>query len=331
MGTERPRMRDVAAAAGVSLKTVSRVVNQEAGVHESTAARVREAIAKMGFQRNELARSLRPGQKSSTIGLVIEDLSNPFYSRIAKGVEDCARERGYLVLSGSSEEDPDRERELITAFAGRRVDGLLVIPAGGDHNYVNELNSTPVVLIDRPAQGLKADLIVLDNAGGAREATQYLLARGHRRIAVIGNARGVYTAAERFRGYREALEKAGVKFDPALAPEGGPPDVDETEAATLEMLAQRRPATAIFALNNRATIGAIRALQSTGQRMDVVGFDDFELADMLSMPLTVVRHDPAQMGRQAAELLFSRIAGNKRPAVRRTLPVELVVRGQREA
>ena len=329
--TNRPRMRDVASAAGVSLKTVSRVVNHEAGVHESTAARVREAIDRMGFQRNEIARSLRPGQKSSTIGLVIEDVSNPFYSRIAKGVEDVARERGYLVLSGSSDEDPDRERALITAFAGRRVDGLLVIPAGGDHGYFSELDSTPVVLIDRPAPGLKADLIVLDNAGGARTATDYLLGRGHRRIAVLGNTTGVYTAAERLRGHREALEKAGVHFDAALAPEGGPPDVDETEATTRRMLAQRRPATAIFALNNRATIGAIRALQAAGQRLDVVGFDDFELADLLSMPLMVVRHDPAQMGREAAELLFSRIDGNKRPAVLRMLPVELVARGMIEA
>src|SRR5690349_2630169 len=177
--TTRPTMRDVAELAGVSLKTVSRVINDEPGVAAATAERVSAAIAELGFQRNDLARSLRQGVTSSTLGLLIGDVANPFYSAIAQAVEAAARERGYMLITASCEEDPARERELVGALLRRRVDALLLVPAGPEHAYLGD--GTPVVFLDRPPAGLEADCVLLDNLGGARIAVEHLLAHGHER------------------------------------------------------------------------------------------------------------------------------------------------------
>src|SRR3954468_21936091 len=173
--TTRPTMRDVALAAGVSLKTVSRVINDEPGVASATADRVAAAISELGFQRNDLARSLRQGRSSSTLGLVIEDVANPFYSAIAQAVEAEARDHGYMLITASCEEDPARERELVQALLRRRVDALLLVPASRDHEYLAR-NEIPVVFLDRPPTGLDADCVLLDNLGGARSAVEHLLA-----------------------------------------------------------------------------------------------------------------------------------------------------------
>ena len=197
-------MRDVAQTAGVSLKTVSRVINEEAGVAAGTAARVSEAVAELGFERNDLARSLRHGHSSATLGLVIEDLSNPFYSAVALAVELAARDRGFLLITASAREDAERERELVTALLRRRVDALLMVPAGPDHRYVT--GSTRTVFLDRPARGIAADTVLLDNRGGARRAVEHLIETGHTRIACLTDAAGLYTAQERLAGPTPAVE-----------------------------------------------------------------------------------------------------------------------------
>ena len=214
-------MRDVAALAGVSLKTVSRVINEEPGVADATTRRVGEAISELGFRRNDLARSLRQGRTSSTLGLVIEDVANPFYSAIAQAVEAAARARGFMLITASCEEDPRRERELVEALLRRRVDALLLVPASRDHGYLEPARSegTPVVFVDRPPAGLDADVVLLDNLGGARSAVEHLLAHGHRRIAMVADPGELYTAAERLTGYREALEAAGIPVREELGPD----------------------------------------------------------------------------------------------------------------
>src|SRR5215218_8236918 len=159
-------MRDVAVLAGVSLKTVSRVINEEPGVATATAERVEAAIAELRFQRNDLARSLRQGVTSSTLGLVIEDVANPFYSAIAQAVESEARERGYMLITASCEEDPEREQQLVQALLRRRVDALLLVPATADHSYLAR-DQIPIVFLDRPPRNLDADCVLLDNLGGA--------------------------------------------------------------------------------------------------------------------------------------------------------------------
>ncbi len=324
----RPRstMRDVARAAGVSLKTVSRVVNEERGVGAEAAARVKKAIESLGYRPNDMARNLRRRQRSSSLGLIIEDIRNPFYSAIARAVEEVAQARRQQVILGNSNEDPRSERALVGAFLERRVSGLLLVPAGRDHRYLEiELaQGMPVVFMDRPPGNIEADVVLLDNAGGARLAAEHLVGQGHRRIGVVGDPGTIYTIGKRVDGFREALADAGVPLDESLL-RLGVRDVLEAETATRELLSQPDPPTAIFATNNRASVGALRAMRHPGARVALVGFDDFELADLLSV--TVVRHNPLEMGRRAAELLFARLAGDDRGPQTVVLPTELVVRG----
>ena len=323
-------MRDVAEKAGVSLKTVSRVINAEAGVAAATAERVGEAISALGFQRNDLARSLRHGLSSATLGLVIEDVANPFYSAVAQAVETAARARGFLLITASAREDAERERELVGALVGRRVDALLIVPAGPDQRYVEAMRGrTAFVYIDRPPGGFEADTVLLDDAGGARAAIEHLLAAGHRRIACVADRTEVYTARERVAGYEAALDAAGIALDPELIRPGSP-DASHAETVVSELLAlppDRRP-TAVFTANNRNTIGALHALAGRESKLALVGFDDFELADLLG--ITVVQADAAQLGARAAELAFARLDGDERPPQRLTIPTRLVPRGSGE-
>ena len=326
-------MRDVAGQAGVSLKTVSRVINGEPGVARATSERVADAVAALGFQRNDIARNLRRGRSTATLGLIIEDVANPFYSLVAQAVEAAAGARGFLLITGSCEEDPARERALATALLRRRVDAMLIVPAGDDHRYlVDELGTgTPAVFLDRPPVGIEADAVLFDDAAGARRAVEHLVAHGHRRIACLADAAGVHTARERRAGYAEALAAAGLAPDRALVPPGQH-DAGAAEAAARELLAlapARRP-TALFCANNRNTVGALRALRDRPEPMALVGFDDFELAELLPVPVTVVRSDPHRLGATAAELAFDRLDGDDRPAQRIVLPVELVPRGSGE-
>jgi LacI family transcriptional regulator len=319
-------MRDVAHQAGVSLKTVSRVINAEAGVTLATAAKVTDAIDELGFERNDLARSLRQGRSSSTLGLVIEDVANPFYSAVAQAVEAAARDRGFLLITASALEDADRERELIGALLRRRVDALLIVPAGPDHRYISDTART--VFLDRPPQGIAADTVLLDNLGGARRAVEHLIAHGHTRIGCVADSAELYTMRERLAGYREALRAAGIEEDPTLVMTGNhDAAAAQTAAGQLLDLPDKRRPTALFAANNRNTVGVLHAL--AGERpVALVGFDDFELADLLGT--TVIRADPWRLGEQAAALAFARLDGDDRPPLEITVPTELIARGSGE-
>jgi LacI family transcriptional regulator len=326
-------MRDVAGRAGVSLKTVSRVINGESGVAAETSTRVTEAIAALGFQRNDLARSLRHGRSSATLGLIIEDVANPFYSTVVEAVETAARARGFLLITGSCEEDPARERDLATALLRRRVDAMLIVPTDSDHGYLVPAlgGGTPMVFLDRPPAGIDADCVLFDDRDGARRAVEHLIAHGHRRIACLSDAEAVYTARERRVGYRCALAEAGIEPDPELAPTGQH-DAGAAEVVAGELLSlppERRP-TALFCANNRNTVGALRALRAHRQRAALVGFDDFELADLLAVPVTVVRSDPYSLGEAAARLAFARLDGDDGLAKRIIVPTELIARGSGE-
>jgi len=325
----RPTMPDVARLAGVSIKTVSRVVNEEPNVSPETTQRVLEAVAALGFRRNDLARNLRAGLSSATVGLVIEDLSNPFYGSVAKGVEEVARGHSAMVITVSSEEDGSREQELVSALAQRRVDGLLVVPSSQDHRYLEpELAmGTPVVFLDRPAARIKTDLVVFDNMGGAKSGVDHLLGLKHRRIAVLGPDPSIYTIKQRFDGFTVAMAEAGVKVDERLValdcvdPEGA-------ARAARRMLALPRPPTAFFALNNRMAVGVVRTVIEARADVAIVGFDDFELADVMPVPMTVIATDPVEMGRRGCELLFDRLTHRSTAKQRRlVVPTLLVTRG----
>ena len=334
MTGRRPTMKDVASLAGVSLATVSRVINGNEDVRPDLAARVRDAVGVLGYRRDLTASTLRRTDRiSSTIGLIIEDVSNPFFTAVHRGVEEVARANGVLTFAASSDEEPLRERELADAFAARGVDGLIVVPCSGDQGYlVRERDSgTPLVFADRPPRFLDADAVVADNAGGARAGVEHLIHAGHRRIGFLGDRPTVFTAVERRRGYREALALAGIERDTALE-RLGLSDSDSAESAVEELLSAPEPPTALFTAQNLITIGAIRALRTRGaqHRIAVVGFDDVTLADMVEPGITVVMQDPYALGRRAAELLFSRLDGFKGDSRLDVLPTQLVARGSGE-
>lgn len=331
----RPTMRDVALAAGVSLKTVSRVLNGEPGVIGTTAQRVRAAVTDLGFTRNDIAAGLRRrGQATASLGLVIEDVANPFYSVLTRAVEAAARERGFLLFAGSSAADPKQERSLVQAFCARRVDGLIIVPAGTagtDQAYLAAeiALGTAVVFADRAPSNIEADAVVVANVDGARAGVSHLVAQGHRRIAFIGDAAGISTAVERLQGYRDALAQHGIRVDKTLIRLGSH-DADAAEHAVRALLSLRNPPTAVFTGNNLLTVGAYRALRAHRRPVALVGFDDFDLADLLDPPVTVIAHDAAALGRACAGLLFARLDEPNHPPQIVTLPTNLIVRGSGE-
>nr|WP_307844394.1 LacI family DNA-binding transcriptional regulator [Actinospica acidithermotolerans] len=331
MRSGRATMNDVAARAGVSLKTVSRVVNGEPGVLPATAERVSRAIADLGFRRNDSARQLRTG-RAAGIGLILEDVSDPFYSVLTRAVEQVVRDNDCLLLTGSCDDDPDREQELAMALCERRVDGLVMVPAATDHSYLaHEIRAgVPVVFVDRPPINLAADVVLADNVGGARDGVRHLINNGHRRIAYLGDDLAIFTARERLTGYRSALAGAGIPQDESLVVMGRAEPV-AVRAALDRLLSQPNAATALFCGNNRLTTVVLRELAGRVDRPALVGFDDFELADLISPGLTVVAQDPAGLGRVAATLLFDRLAGLSDAPRRVVLPTVLIPRGSGEA
>jgi LacI family transcriptional regulator len=323
-------MVDVAREAGVSLKTVSRVINGEPGVKPATTEKVLKASTSLRYERNDLAASLRHGTRSHTLGLVIEDVVNPFYSAVAQAVEESARARSSLLITASAREDPARERELVSALLRRRVDALVIVPAGPDHRYIADAGfDTRTVFLDRPPAKTKADTVLMENRPGAERGVAHLLAHGHTRVAFVGDDSRLYTARERLAGYRRALATAGLNVSPDLVAVGNSTsDAAKQAVAGLLALAPGRRPTAIFTANNRCTVGALHALGARRRRIALVGFDDFELADLLEV--TVVRTDPYRIGQVGAELAFARIDGDARSPQRVVIPAELVQRGSGE-
>lgn len=328
----RPTMREVAQAAGVSLMTVSRVVNGQPGVQPETAARVELAIRRLGYQRNNAARQLRRGgEPTQTIGVLVDDLANPFFAALARAVEDAARERGYVVLIGSSNDSLRREREVISAFCARQVDGLLVVPVAGSHRFLRDQLAlgTKVVCADRPADGMAVDTVLVDNRQAARQAVRHLLDQGHRRIGYLGDREDIWTIWERYAGFLAAFEDLGLVPEPALI-RHGLRDRASAAAAAGALGRLHDPPTALFASNNVTTMGAVDALYGQAGAMALVGFDEFALADKLVPPVTVVAQDPVAIGATAAQLLFSRIAGDTSPPREVMLLTRLVPRGSGE-
>ncbi len=324
-------MVDVARHAGVSLKTVSRVVNNEPAVAAPLVDRVLAAIAELGFRRNDIARNLRSGQVSATVGLLIEEIANPFYATIASVAADIAAGHETLLITASSEEDAERERTLLLDLCQRRVDGLLVVPAGRDHGYLRrEVEmGMPVVFLDRPPGELRADTVLLDNRGGAQAGMARLLRDGHTRVGVLIDSLAVYTMRERVAGVRAARHDAGIGPDEAMVRDHVKTP-DDAAGAVAELLDGADPPTAFFCGNNRITVGALQELWRRGRdEVGLVGFDDFELSHLMPRPVTVIAYDTVELARTATELLFRRIAGHRARPVTMVLPTRLVDSGIR--
>jgi LacI family transcriptional regulator len=323
-------MRDVAQAAGVSTMTVSRVINGQPGVLPETAEKVERAIRRLGYQRNDTARQLRrSGQPTQIIGLLVDDLTNPFYGALTKAVEDAARRRHYVVLIGSSQDSLQREREVVGAFCARQVDGLILVPVAGSHRFLASqlAQGTKVVCVDRPTTGLDVDRVLVDNRRAAHGAVRHLLDLGHRRVAFLGDREDVWTISERYIGFCAAFSDLGLRPDERLV-RRGLRSRDQAATAVAELMALPDPPTALFTSNDLTTMGAIDSGACSSAAL--VGFDDFALADKLNPPVTVVAQDPAAMGATAAELLFARIAGDTSPPRELILSTRMVTRGSGE-
>ncbi|KAB8157885.1 LacI family DNA-binding transcriptional regulator [Streptomyces sp. 3MP-14] len=326
----RPTLRDVAQRAGVSAMTVTRVLREDSRVSAATRERVLASVAELGYRPNTVARSLRLGRGSGLVGLVVTNLANPFYSRLALGVDSVVGPHGLKTVIGNTRQSVEHERDLVADLVGRRVDGIVVVPAGGDQRHLAQAaaQGVPVVCASRPPVGFPADHVLVDDHGGARDATERLLALGHRRIGFLGPPASVHTSVERLRGYRETLAAAGVAADERYVRQG-PVDVAAAEAAAGELLALAEPPTALFCSNNRNTIGAFRAVSRAGLTTALAGFDDFELADMLGLPLSVQSYDSDELGSEAGRLLLDRLRGGARdaPPRRVVLPTRAIQYG----
>lgn len=309
----RPTIREVAALSGTSIKTVSRVMNGVTTVDPSLAKAVNQAARKLNYRPNLTAGNLRRVDgRTNTIGLLLKDISNPFSSSLHRALEDLARAEGFDVIAGSMDEMPERESELISTFISRRVDGLIIVPTTSDHKYLEKERKAGIqfVFIDRPANNFTADTVVATNRKSAQQATEHLINKGHTRIAYMGDSQDIYTAAERYAGYKAALAKAKIKLDQSIIHHGVQDKREMDEFTTSILTGTNRP-TAIFSSQNYVTIEAIRALtkHKMSKKIALVGFDDLPFADLVEPGITLVTQDIQKMAQVAAHLLFERIKG----------------------
>lgn len=325
-------IKDVARAAGVSPSTVSRVVRNSGYVSEKARAAVLEAIERLGYHPNAVARSMTQ-QRTQTIGVVISDIANPFFPSVVRGLDDVAHSNGYKLIVCNSDEDPAKEREAVHVLLSRQVDGLVVASTGG---AVQDLSTAlkrgvPVVLLDRIIRLPGADAVGINNTEAAYQAVRHLLQLGHRRIGIILGPQHVHTSRARLAGYVKALREYGVEPDPELQWYG---DFKETGgyAGTQALLALRDRPTALFTTNNLTTTGALIALReadiSFPDEIALVGFDDIPWARIVRPALTVVEQPTYLLGTTAAQLLFARLNGRETSPLGRTIQLQanLVVR-----
>ena len=330
----RATMRDVAALAGVSIKTVSRVVNAEAGVADVVRERVQESVARLDYRHHLGASNLRRGaSRSGLIGCLLQDVSNSFSAALLRSLEDAARSRGTAILSASLDEEPDRERSLVHDLVTRRVDGLVIMPSTLRQDYLSsEVRAgLPVVFVDREPWGVAADSVSVENREGAQMGTEHLLAQGHRRIACLTDLPEISTAKRRRAGFVQAFTERGLRAPERLSV-SGLRGAAAAEEAVLQLLDLDQPPTAVFSGRNDLAQGTVRALRRRGlsRSVAVVGFDDFPLADLLTPALTVIRQDVGRIGRLTAEMLLARIDGDTSPPNRVVVEPTLVLRGSGE-
>lgn len=327
-----PTIRDVAKVARVGLMTVSRVINNHPSVRVSTRKKVEAAILQLGYRQNEAARLLK-GQRAKLIGLIVPDLSDSFFASCAHTVQQIARTHGYMTLVVSSERDAELEYQEAELMNSRKVSGLLVVTSmsSGDERMSHLQNTgLTIVAFDRPLPGSDADCVVVENRTGAEEATQHLIEHGHRRIACVGYDEETYTIRERVKGYTQQMNVAGLKPQVAL----GLLTLDDVRQWLAGAIASKNRPTAIFSLNHRTSITLLQVLREREVKipedMAVVGFDEFDLAAVVTPPLTTVAQSPVELARRSMTLLFERLdrAKDSKPSspAKILLPVKLMIR-----
>ncbi|MGE5204229.1 MAG: LacI family DNA-binding transcriptional regulator [Chlamydiota bacterium] len=334
--SKRVTMRQIAARARVSVGTVSHVINNTAGVREPVRRRVLEAIERLGYQPSLLARGLRRNQ-TTIIGVIIPDISNPFFPLVVRGVEDIAYQNSYRLMLCNADNDAQKEQVYFDELRAYRMAGLIVIPSA-DSRLVTAAGGAagelPVICLDRCPEGWTGDSVTVDNTEGAYQAARYLVALGHRRIAAITGQLHVTSAVERLKGIKQALRDSAITIAPEYIQEGRFDRLSGYEKGLMLLQFSPRP-TAIFAANDLVALGVLSALRELGLRcpedVSLVGFDDLELASFTNPALTTVAQPAYQMGARAAALLFERLSGEDIPPQRIVMETALKVRGSTAA
>jgi LacI family transcriptional regulator len=320
-----PNLDDVARAAGVSAMTVSRSFNRPKMVRPATRDRVLEVARAMGYVPNEAARSLVYG-RTNTIALILPDIRNPFFTNVARGAEDIAKQRGYVLMLGNTDEDPKEERHYIDSLSARRVDGVILSTSGDGHVELLQQRQVPVVLFDRAIPGVSADLVRADVYDAGRKLILHLAEQGYGEVAFVGGPAGISTLETRLAGCREAAEEAGIRLEVHL----GRFDQASGEEIVGRLCAERRVPEAIIGANNLVAVGALIALRRAGLGVPadvaLACFGELEVASLIDPFLTVVRDPEYETGRVAMQMLLERISGFSGPCVTRILPVELIPR-----
>lgn len=318
--------------------TVSRALSETGKVSSGMRQKVEASARTLGYRRNENARSLRPGHRSGLVGVVITNLTNPYYAELLDGIGEILAEEHRRVVFGTSQEDVELEATLVADFVGRQVEGLIVVPAGGstEHLDTEQRHGIPLVFASRRQEGVEVDSVLVDDIRGAEEATAQLLAEGHRRIAFMGNALSVFTGQRRFEGFERAHRAAKVPVLPHLV-RRAQQDVRSAEIAAGELLALEEPPSAFFSANNRNMVGVVKAVHAVSRERGVdlfdavrlAGFDDFDLEELVPGDISIVTHDTRELGRTAAELLVMRLQGKRTDRPTRTIELPTSVRTRR--
>ncbi len=328
-------IRDVARHAGVGIKTVSRVVNNEPNVASATAARVRASIAELKWEPDAHAANLRRTlTRTRSLGVLLGSVANPFSATIHRAIEDIAVHRDVAVFASSLDDEPERELAAISAFVRRKVDGLILTCVAPSQAYLHDLvpQSMPIVFVDRQPSDYAADVVHSDNVGGARLATRHVLGFGHHSVALLLDRRDIWTAREREQGFREAIAEFGLDASSVVVV-ADLSDAAAAERAVMSLMGRPVPPTAIVSAQNLITIGALHALRRLGRHRDValIGFDDVDLADLMDPGVSVVAQRPQELGAEAARFLFESLdAGERRAPRRQVVPVDLIARGSGE-
>lgn len=313
MPQQRVTMADVASEAGVSLMTVSRVVNNKGEISESTRRRVQAVINRLGYRPSDIARSLATN-RTGTIGLVVPDNSNPFFSEVARGVEQVAYEEGYNVFLCNTEEDPQREMAVLQSLEEKRVDGLILCSSRLEDSELRDVLShyPAVVLVNRRDAEARFGAVLIDDAAGGRVVTEHLIRRGHRSIGFLSGPARSYSGQQRAIGYRVALEAAGISHRSEWE-QCCLPIVESGREAAHELLARCPEITALFCYNDLSAVGAMHACADLHRRVPediaVAGFDDIPLAALVTPALTTCRIPMTELGGQAMRLLLDHIQG----------------------
>lgn len=327
----KPTIYDVAQAAGVSIATVSKVINGTGRISDKTRKHVTDVMQQLKYQPSMVASALT-GKRTFTVGLTLPDLANPFFAEVARAVEDRGHEYGFNVIICSTDNDPEREIKYFTLLTQKRVDGVIVATRTEKDLFLKKLlqQHIPIAIIAGEMPALAVDTVMVDDYLGGHQAGSHLIGLGHRCIAVLAEDTGTSSNRERIRGCHQAIRSAGIQPDDAMVTVGGF-TVDEGKAAAGRLLDMEEPPTAIFACNDLLAIGAIQAARERGmqlpQQLSVVGFDNTILATIIDPPLTTIGQPIQEIGRQAMDLLVQEIKGEKTARQRIVLMPELVVRG----